>query len=425
MVPHDVESMSKFTQLSNGIRLYIDPMNDLQSAAIGIWASAGAIDESPPEGGLAHLLEHMAFKGTNGRTARDIAEEIEAVGGYLNAATSYQRTGYFARVLKGDIDTAVDILADILTDPLFDEEELSKEQEVVVQEIGEAWDAPDDAAMDLLQSVAFKGQPLGRPILGTIEGVRSHDSRRLRSFMDFHYTPDNLIVAVAGAVDTEAFTSLVKDRLSKLEGACSKGRGTPQYFGGSACDQRDIEQTHIALAFSAVGAQHRDYYATRIFAEALGGGMASRLFQAIREERGLAYSVYAYADCYDDAGLIGVYMGTDAANAEAAVTLARQQIEDMLQALAPAELDRARAMLTSSLMMGLELPSGRIETAVSQICTYGAPIEPEAICRELENVTVEDVQRCADRALRSAPSAIAVVGPGDVSAFADASGAMR
>lgn len=416
--------MAEFFTLSNGIRMYVDPMPGLESAAIGVWAKAGAIDETPEESGVAHLLEHMAFKGTGRRSARRIAEEIETVGGHLNAATSYLRTGYYARVLKDDIGLAIDILSDILTDPLFEESELEKEKEVVVQEIGEAWDSPDDAVYDLLQGVAFAGQPLGRPILGSSDSVRSHDRKRLLGFMDRLYRPDQLIVAAAGAVDSGMIAREIEKRLIRTQSnGPAAGRPAATYFGGVAADNRDIEQTHIAVAFPGVSARHDDFFASRIFSEALGGGMASRLFQTIREERGLAYSVYAYTDCYEDVGVLGAYVGADAANAGISAELIRREIEAMSENLTQAEVDRARAMLTSSLLMGLESPAGRVETAASQITTFGRPIGPGEIRERLDAVSIEDIRRCARRALSEGAAALAVIGPADAAGIARAVGA--
>jgi predicted Zn-dependent peptidase len=416
--------MAEMLTLANGIRLFVDPMAGLETAAIGVWAKAGAIDEREEESGVAHLLEHMAFKGTRRRTARQIAEEIEAVGGYLNAATSYQRTGYYARILKGDIDLAIDILADILTEPLFDEVELNKEKEVVVQEIGEAWDSPDDAVHELLQGVAFRGQSLGRPILGTVNSVRSHDRARLRSFMDRLYCTDNMIVAAAGAVDADHIARAVEARFPKSAApAANHKRPSPLYRGGVAYDERDIEQTHIAVSYPGVSVRHEDFYATRVFSEMLGGGMASRLFQTIREERGLAYSVYSYADCYEEVGVLGVYVGADEANAKTAAELIRAEIGAMAEAVTQTELDRACAMLKSTLLMGLESPTGRTEAAAGQIASFGRPIPAAEIRERLDAVSMDDVRRCAARSLGEAGASLAVIGPADYAAVAKAVGA--
>lgn len=414
--------MGALTRLSNGVRVYVDPMPGLESAAIGVWARAGAIDETADENGVAHLLEHMAFKGTSRRSARGIAEEIEAVGGHLNAATGYQRTGYYARILKNDVSLGMDILADILTDPLFEEAELEKEKEVVVQEIGEANDTPDDAVSELLQTLCFAGQSLGRPILGAIDTVRSHDRDRLRAFMDRRYAAGGLVIAAAGAIDPAGFVALAEALFGGRPAGTGPDRPAPAYVGGDEIDRRDIDQTHIAFAFPAVDARHPDFFATRLFAEAYGGGMSSRLFQKIREERGLAYSAYAYADCYDAVGLIGGYIGTDEANAAEAVRLVREELEASAGDLAQPEIDRARAMLKATMLMSLESPMNRIETAASHILTYGEVLSPATLAARLDAVTVADVRRCAARALREGRPSLAIVGPADLGEIAAAIG---
>jgi predicted Zn-dependent peptidase len=416
--------MAELVTLGSGIRLFVDPMPELQTAAIGVWANAGAADEAAVENGVAHLLEHMAFKGTKRRSARDIAEEIETVGGYLNAATTYQRTGYYARVLKNDVGLAVDILADILTEPLFDAAELEKEKEVVVQEIGEAADAPDDAAAELLQSAAFADQSIGRPILGTVDSVRSHAPERLRAFMGRLYGANNLVIAASGAIDTASLAAEIEQRFQALpRGGRNSERARPRYVGGAKHDSRDIEQTHVAIAFSGVGTRHPDFFAACVFAEALGGGMASRLFQTVREQRGLAYTIQAYAECYDDAGLIGVHTGTDADKAPEAARLIREQISRLAGEATETELNRSRAVLKASLLMSLENPAGRIEAAAGQIFTFGRPLAPEEICARLDAVGRADIVRCAERALEDAAPSLAVVGAADFEAVRTAVGA--
>lgn len=406
--------MSESHQLKNGVRVVIDPMRSLETAAIGVWAHAGSANERAQEHGIAHLLEHMAFKGTSKRTARDIAEEIESVGGYLNAATSHQRTGYYARVLKDDAPLAFDILGDILRDPLFAEDELAKEKEVVVQEIGEAADTPDDVVFEMLQEASWDGHPLARPILGTPQSVRAQTPDSLRGFMGRHYQPAALVVAAAGNVDAAQVLTLVEREFGALApGEDAQSFAAPEFVGGARHDARDIEQTHFTLAFPGVSSRHVDFFATRIFADALGGGMSSRLFQSIREERGLAYSVYAFADGYEDCGLVGSYVGAEEDQIIETATLIRKEMEAMTNAVTQTEIDRARAMLRSSFMMGLESPATRIEAAAGQLFTFGEVLAADEIIARLDAVTLDDVKRCAARALEGA-RAIAIVGAGDV-----------
>lgn len=399
--------------LANGVRIVVDPMPSLETAALGVWAHAGSVDEREDEHGVAHLLEHMAFKGTATRTARAIAEEIEAVGGHLNAATSHQRTGYYARILKGDVALALDIIADILFSPQFDETELAKEQEVVVQEIGEAADTPDDVVFDMLMARAWEGHALARPILGTPASVRAQGPQSLRGFMERCYRAEDLVVAVAGNVDGEAFLALAENYFASLPSAPTRARSRPPAFkSGLAHDARPIEQTHLAFAFPGFAATDDLAFAARIYADALGGGMSSRLFQSIREERGLAYSVYAFADAYERCGLIGAYAGAAAEQAGEIARLLRRDMEAAAAGLSQAEIDRARALLRSSLMMGLENPAGRIESAAGQLFTWGRLVGTEEILERLDAVGPEEIRRCADHAL-SGPCAVAMVGPGD------------
>lgn len=416
--------MVETIELRNGARLVADPMPGFETAAIGVWSDAGAMDESDAEHGIAHLLEHMAFKGTGRRSAREIAEAIEGAGGHINASTGYQRTGYFARVLKEDAPLAIDILCDILTDPKFDAGELEKEKEVVVQEIGEAADMPDDVVGELMQSLAFNGQALGRPILGTPASVRRQTPASLRAFLRRLYTRNEVVFAAAGGVDPDAAAREIEARFPSLERrAAAAGRPRPVYRGGAAHEARDIEQCHVSVALPAVGYDHEDYFATSVFAEALGGGMASRLFQKIREERGLAYSVYAFADQYNGAGVLGISFGVDSANAAQAVALARAEIEAMATKVGESEVARARASLKAMRIMGQESPAGRIESAANQLLSFGEVFSSDFIKARLDAVGAGDIRRCAERALAAAPPTLAVVGPAPFDAVCKAASA--
>lgn len=415
--------MPDLITLNNGVRVFADPMPGLESAAVGVWFKAGAIDETPEEQGVAHLLEHMAFKGTTTRTARQIAEEIENIGGYLNASTGYGRTGYYARVLRKDVGTALEILADILTNPLFDADELDKERQVVIQEIGEAADVPDDAVMEMLQALSYGDHALGRAILGTVESVTSHTRERLSAFMSKHYAPGDLVVAASGAIEPRSVVSLAEKYFGGRQAISRPPRSPkPAYKGGANHDLRDIEQTHIALTFPGAAVRDADYFATRIFVEALGGGMSSRIFQSVREERGLAYSVYSFTDSYDEVGSIGGYVGTDGENAAEAVSLILKEIASMAGAATVKEIDRARAMLKSTLLMGLESPATRAETAVGQLFSHGRILPASEIAERLDAVTVEQVRAVAAKALTGGARSLAIVGPADFAAVKAALG---
>jgi len=408
--------MSELHTLSNGVRVIVDPMPSLETVALGVWAHAGSVDERDEEHGIAHLLEHMAFKGTARRTAREIAEEIESVGGYLNAATSHQRTGYYARVLKEDVALAVDILGDILRHPQFGDAELAREKEVVVQEIGEAADTPDDVVFEMLQATTWDGYSLARPILGTPESVRAQTPESLRGFMARQYRPDALVIAAAGKIDAETLLPLLEAQFGDMAGGeKTPPRSKPDFIGGVRHDARAIEQTHFALALPGVSARHEDFFATRIFADALGGGMSSRLFQTIREERGLAYSIYAFADGYEECGLVGTYVGADEDQIVEAAKLIRREIQAMAASVEQQEIDRARALLRASLMMSLESPAARIEAHAGQLFTFGKLLTPQEMLALLDAVTIDDIKRCASRALTGG-RAVAIVGAGDAKA---------
>lgn len=405
---------SSLKTLSNGLRLYVDPMPAIESVAIGVWAQAGSVDECDTEHGHAHLLEHMAFKGTTTRSARDIAEEVESAGGYLNAATSHQRTGYYVRLLKDDIDLGLDILSDILLNPLFDEGEFAREKEVVVQEIGEVADTPDDVVFENLQSIAWGEHPLARPILGTPQTVRASTTDGLRGFMARGYTSENMVLAVSGNVDAEAFAKKAEAVYTSLASADDiQPRTKPVFTGGVRHDARSIEQTHLGVAFPGVSAREDDFFAARVFAEALGGGMSSRLFQRVREEEGLAYSVYAFSDSYDDCGLIGCYAGADEADTPLIAELFREEMAAMAEKTTAIELDRAKSMLRASMLMSLESPAARIESAAGQLFRDGRVMNTDEITERLNAVSPADIERCAARALEG-PAAVSMVGPGDV-----------
>src|SRR6267378_1421512 len=299
------------TRLPSGLTIVTDAMPHLQTASLGVWVGSGSRDERPDEHGMAHFFEHMAFKGTRRRTARQIAEEIEAVGGDLNAATSIESTAYYARVLKADVPLALDVLSDILSEPAFDPEELKREQGVIIQEIGAAEDAPDDVVFDKLQETAFPGQPIGRSILGTRESVRSFDRRKLAAYLTRNYRAPDMVVAAAGAVDHQAVVDEVERRFASFAGPAAPVPEPARFIGGSHIEARDLEQVHVALAMPGVPQCDPSLFSLQVFTSVLGGGMSSRLFQEVREIRGLCYAIYAFHAPYSDTGMFGLYAGTD------------------------------------------------------------------------------------------------------------------
>jgi predicted Zn-dependent peptidase len=400
----------RLTELPGGLRVVTDTMPGFQSAAISLYVGAGARAELPEEHGLAHLLEHMAFKGTARRTAKEIAEEIEEVGGDLNADTSYQRTGYHARVLSGDVPRALDILADILVAPAFDEEELRREHGVIAQEIGAVDDTPDDLVFELLRETAFAGQPLGRSILGTVDSVTSLGRRELSGFRDRHYRRAATILSAAGGVDHDRIVAEATERLARLGEGAGPADGAAAYVGGERNEDRDLEQLHLTLGFPGCSVHDRDVYAAQMFASLVGGGMSSRLFQEIRERRGLAYSVFAFHWAFDDVGLFGIYAGTDP---EAAATLVPVALDEMMDAARGAterEVERVRAQMKAGLLMGLEQPTDRVDHHARYLFAFGRPLDPAELVSKIDAVTVADVRRVGREILSGAPTQ-ATLGP--------------
>jgi len=401
------------TRLPSGLAVITDSMPHLESASLGVWIGAGSRDERPDEHGISHLLEHMAFKGTKRRTARQIAEAIEAVGGDLNAATSVEQTGYFARVLKADVPLALDVLSDILSEPTFDPEELRREQNFIVQEIGATEDAPDDLVFDRLQETAFPQQPVGRSILGTPETVRSFTAARLRAYLTRNYRGPDMIVAAAGAVNHREIVAEAERRFASFAGPAGPEPEPASFSGGTRVETRDLEQVHIAMALHGVPVKDTSLHSLQVFTNALGGGMSSRLFQEVRETRGLCYTIHAFHMPYSDTGLFGLYAGTDEADAPELMRVVIDQIGSATETLSEAEVNRAKAQMKAGLLMALESSEARVAQIARQMLAYGRPIPLEEIVAKVDAVTVESA-RAAGRALvaRGRP-AIAALGPGN------------
>ena len=415
------------TRLPSGLAVVTDSMTHLQTASLGVWVGAGSRDERSDEHGISHLLEHMAFKGTKRRTARQIAEEIEAVGGDLNAATSHESTAFYARVLKADVPLALDVLSDILSEPAFDPEELQREQNVIVQEIGASEDAPDDLVFDKLQETAFPDQPVGRSILGTRETVRSFDRRRLAAYLTRNYRAPDMVVAAAGAVDHKAVVAEVERRFAKFAGPAGPAPEPARYVGGSMIEARDLEQVHITLAMHGVPQRDPTLFSLQVFTSVLGGGMSSRLFQEVREIRGLCYSIYSFHAPYSDTGMFGLYAGTDATDVPELMRVVVGEITNAAETINEAEVERAKVQMKAGLLMALESSGARAEQLARQMFAWGRPIPLEEIVARVEAVTVESA-RAAGRALigRGRPTVAALgPGPGLESAASIAEGLVR
>ncbi len=406
----DPPPQPRVTRLSNGFTVASYAMPGLETAAVSLDADVGARHEGPAEHGLAHLFEHMVFKGTERRSARAIAEEIEDAGGSLNAWTARDSTCFHARVLGETLPLAVDIIGDMLLGARFDETDLAKEREVVLSEIGEALDTPDDLVFDHCQAVAFPGQSLGRAILGTPESLAALDRASLIRWRDTHYRGPALVLSAAGQVNHDALVM----QAEALFGGLSADRGEPppraSWGGGNRADSQRGEQLHLALGFEGVDLNSPAYFAAQCFAMALGGGMSSRLFQELREERGLAYSVSSAHSPHTDTGLLSLYFAARPAEAASALDLARQVARETSETLEQTELDRARAQMKAGLLMGLESAYGRAEWVGRSLLFHGRIVPAAEMVAALNAVTIETARAAGAAMLATAP-ALAAVGP--------------
>jgi len=398
------------TTLTNGLRVVSHRMAAVETVSIGVWAHAGARDERTEVNGIAHMLEHMAFKGTRRRSARAIAEEIESVGGHLNAYTSREFTAYYATVLKGDETLALDILSDILQHSMFDERELDRERAVILQEIGQANDTPDDVIFDLFQETAFPDQPIGRPILGTAELVREMPRDALTNYMGEHYTAGRMVVAAAGNLDHDRLVSAVEEAFSAIATDAETAREPARYAGGDVRQDRELEQVHLTLGFEGVSFSDPDYFALSVMSTLLGGGMSSRLFQEVREERGLAYSIYSFTSSYLDGGLFGVYAGTGEDEAETVVPVICDILGGLAGTISEDELKRAKAQIKAGILMSLESTASRCEQLARQILVFGRPLPPDEVSSRIDAIGSDAIDGIARRVFGRTPT-FAALGP--------------
>jgi predicted Zn-dependent peptidase len=397
------------TRLPSGLTVATDSM-PTATVSLGAWIGAGTRHEAAELNGIAHLLEHMAFKGTQRRSAQDIAEEIEAVGGHLNAYTSRENTAFYAKVLAEDAPLALDIVSDILQHPTFLEEELERERAVVLQEIGQAYDTPDDIVFDYFQETAYPSQALGRPVLGESHTVGGLGRTALWDYLHGHYGPQQMVVAAAGQIEHDRFVEMAAAAFAHEDFSSNGATDTADYRGGDRREKRDLEQVHLLLGFDGVGYLDDDYYALSALSTLFGGGMSSRLFQEVREKRGLVYSVYSFHSAFLDGGLFGIYAGTGTQEIRELVPVVCDELSKLTKGVSEEELERARAQLRASLLMSRESSSARAEQIAQQLLIYGRPVPVEEVLGKIAAVTAADIQRVALRLLKSAPT-VTAIGP--------------
>lgn len=403
--------MEKFT-LKNGMTVLVEPIEYLRSVSVGVWVKAGSILETPGENGLSHFMEHMAFKGTQRRTARQIAEEMDAVGGHLNAATSKLCTNYYAKVIDEDLPLAVDILSDIVCHPALDEKETDKERGVVLEEIAMVEDSPEDVVYDLLAEAVFGSQALGQTILGPAEKLRVYSPEDLRAFRRRHYGPQNAVAAVAGHVDVDRVRALMEQYFGPWQGAA--GEAFPASVAVDAprklARDKDTEQVHLCLSFRSCEMGSPEVYPTAVMNNVLGGGMSSRLFQRIREEMGKAYTVYSSPSSYPGCGEFTIYAATNPQSVKPVLEEIDREIQKLLEGgMTEKEFAMSKAQLKGSFILGLESAYNRMSALGHNQMLLNRVIPPEETISAIENVTMEDAMRAA-RDILTGPRAYAVVG---------------
>jgi len=402
----------KLHTLSNGFRIVTEPMAGLKSASIGIWVKAGGRHEQLAQNGIAHFLEHMAFKGTARRSALQIAEEIEDVGGFINAYTSREMTAYYARVLAADVPLALDVIADIVLNPVFDPREIEIERGVILQEIGQSLDTPDDIIFDWLQEAAYPDQAMGRTILGPTARVSGFGRDDLSGFVAQHYTPERMILSAAGGVDHDQIVALAET----LFGHLSPGQPAPltpaSFQGSERRELKSLEQVHFALAFESPGYLDDEIYTSQIFAATLGGGMSSRLFQEVREKRGLCYTIFAQAGAYVDTGMMTIYAGTSAEQINELATITVDELRRAAADMSETEVMRARTQIKAGLLMGLESPSSRAERLARMVAIWGRVPELDETVAHIDAVSADKVRALAAGLTTKSP-ALALYGPAE------------
>ena len=407
---HAASPSLRTTRLDNGVTVVTEPMPGVATASLGVWVGAGSRNERADEAGLSHLIEHMAFKGTRTRSAQKIAEEIENVGGEINAATSTEGTSYTARVLGEDAGLALDVIGDILTDSVFDAGELAREKGVILQEYAAVEDTPDDVVYDAFAEAAFPDQPIGRPILGRPETIRSFDRAAIEGYLAREYTPDRMVLAAAGAVDHDAIVEAAGRHLGARPASSDATTVPGVYRGGERRMKRRLEQANLVLGLPGVSFRDETYYALHIFSQVLGGGLTSRLWQDVRETRGLAYEIQAFHWPFSDCGLFGIGAGTAGEDIPQLIDVTLAALRRATRDVEEVEIARARAQLKLSLLSALEAPGGRIERNARQLLAWGRVIPTEEVVAKVDAVTVEDVRAAGAALLDGAPT-LAAIGP--------------
>jgi len=401
--------MMKLTTLANGLRVASRTMPGVETVAVGLYADAGSRHEPARVNGIAHLFEHMVFKGAGGRSAREISEAIEDVGGDLNACTDREGTSFTASLLAEHLPLGIEMLSDMVLRPHFDAADLSREKEVVLQELGEARDTPSDIIFDDLWAAAYPDQPLGRSILGDETSIAAIAAEDLHAWRSERYRAGSLYLVAAGKVDHDALVRLAEARFAGLPEGVIEPAVTASFAGGARAGGGRADQAHLASAYAAPALLDPDYHAARLFSDLVGSGASSRLFQAVREERGLAYSIWSALAPYRDGGVFYFYAATARKEAAAAAALVAEVVADAAATATMRERDRALAQAKAGLLMSLESSWGQAAYVARQLIVHGRLVEPADLVREFEAVTLDQI-RAAGAKMLAGPRASATIG---------------
>lgn len=403
----------EITRLPNGLRIVSECRPELETVSVGVWTDVGTRHESKKLNGVSHFLEHMLFKGTETRSAKDIVLDIESVGGHLNAYTTRDNTTYYVRVLKDDLDRALDVLSDIVLNSVCDPKEIEREKDVILQEIGQALDTPDDVIFDHLQAVAYGEQSLARPILGEAAGIKTFTRSDLIDYMRRNYVASNIVVSAVGNFDHDHLVKIIEAKFGALASGERQSAKKAIYRGGRKEEKRDLEQTHVTAAWPGCSYHDDDYYALQIYSTILGGGMSSRLFQEVREVRGLAYSVYSFCSSHEDTGLFGFYAGTGPESLDKLMPVIKAEMENLAKGPEAFEFEVAAAQMKAGLMMALESTTSRMEQLGRQLLIFDRVIPVQEMLTNVASVQTRDIKRLAEIYADPTQASMALVGSGD------------
>ena len=393
------------TILKNGLRVITAERPQIETVSLGIWVNTGSAAETEEDNGISHFIEHMVFKGTKKRTSLQISEDIENAGGATNAYTSRHFTSFYAKMLKDDAELAADVICDFITSPTFDEGEMAKEKEVVIQEIKQSNDDPDDLVFDFFQEAAFPKQAAGRTILGPEDHVRGFTAERMRAYMKTHYAADNMVVVAVGHIKHNDFVKMIENRMSDVTKHCHYKADKQLYCGGTKTECKDIEQTHLVLGFRGTSYQDENYYQYSVLSTILGGGMSSRLFQEIREKRGLVYTISSFHQALKEAGVFGIYAGTTPKELKVLLPVVADELKKIMDTpVTDTELNRAKTQIKASLLMSLESSSSTAEIIARQMLLFGRVIPTEEIKERIEKISANDLQKLAQKIFTSVPT---------------------